>query len=685
MKKFNFIILLFTFFYSSFFYSLDLDDIMEFLKKDERHKEETLILGIKEIFREDNKVLDFRCDYFKENNDEEYFLYKNVVDLDYIYEVLPPYVGLKFLSEKIKDIFLLESVDIRVLNNGKEVLGYSFKEEPIKKKILKKDEATNKEKPIEEKDLKPEEKVILYKSRLIENKKITSKGINEYINFLKSKENKNLKKDFEDKLFYIKLQNEIEDNFIKQSKIIEKGGSVENLNLEFKDLNVALPEKEEEKDLDYYLNFPDEEKVPAKLEIADYKVKLEDEQSEEEKRKEEEAKKKEEEALLHKKKVNADYPGIFKFNKSFEYDFFIESVVDISEIYNFCKFSFYDRLVLKNVMHVMLRENIPPLTSNDLTSDYINLIINTDFFDVDEYLKFIKFHGVNETKFRMLMVYASIGASIERKTFPDSNYSKRDVYNYLISSNNHKVINTFNHYGILRVKFLKTDDKEVNFSSVQRLLEKIGSNEDFLKLYYSLEEEEDNIYIRFGTIDFPVEEFDYLREYFSLNVNNEVIGPIYKNNKISIIRVFDKDSKFSEQENLQLKVLHYFIKRNLFNNSAERELERDINIFKLKKTLSLLSKGESDTFMKKNCYLEFLNKDNSDPILFDSIKNLKKNGTTPILELDDGWHVLVVIGKEFMLDSDIYTEVVENIDKKCKKNYKREFINEGLDRMWYIV
>lgn len=346
--------------------------------------------------------------------------------------------------------------------------------------------------------------------------------------------------------------------------------------------------------------------------------------------------------LLEKEKfIKYDYPGIFKLGKSLEYDFLVQTIVDINVLYDLSSFSFLDRVFLKNLTNLMLRNKKEKISTARLALDFNRILFfnypNYDFDD-SEYFKITKLYGLDDNKFRSLMIYYSIGLHVnpEEDDYPELEYSKRDVYNYLISSNNYKTINTFNEYNVVRIKIFKDDDKDINFSLTEKVLEIMRNNEDLSDIYDFLIEEDATFHVRFGTIDFPFDNDDSLKEYFALNTYNDVIGPIYKNGKFHLVKVLDFKSKVFKEENIQIKVKHFFIERNLFDENLDKNLERESSIFQLKKALFLLSENRNITFMKKNYFIEFLNQDNSDPIIFNSIKNLKKNDITPILELDDG-------------------------------------------------
>lgn len=646
MKKIN-LILLFAFFYCFSFSSLDFGK--GFLDSIKTNNKQIINIFDLELILKNKKILDFRKVYFNK-------ISREVIDLNYLYTFLPSHINLKFVNDNNIDLISLKFFENlyrkTLFKDEKKVFPINIKE---KEKIyFKKIGLKSIKKKEKRKESKFKRMINRFNSMSTKNTIKNGENFVEFLRDLLDDDNeeslKTKKKRYENfikiNVNFEKLRKRVSKELIKEKKEIYKEKEIPIINEKIiNTINRKNVFANNYKQLQEKINVDDFEKI-----------------------------------------ITEGYGGILNIRHSPEYEFFVNSVIDLTEIYNLNTFSFYDRLVVKNLVYIMLDYRYKPVNFMQLCKDYDYMVFDSGFDDIREYLKYVNLYGLNDSQMKYLMIYASIACNLEPKEYPDTEYSKRDVYNYLISSNYYDVINTFNRYDILKIKFFKTDDKELNFSSTQNVYNKIKDNVDIINIADSLKDINVKLYFKFGTIDFPIEEFDSLKEYFANNVNNKIIGPIYKNNKISIIRIFDINNKFFKEEDLQIKVMHYFIKKSLNKeDGSENKFERDINLYKINRVLSLLTAEKTECFMKKNSYIEFLNKTNSDPFIFNSIKNLKKNEITPILELDDGWHILIVLGKEFNIDSELYKQIVDNIAKKCKRNHKSDFISQNLERIWYLA
>jgi hypothetical protein len=76
------------------------------------------------------------------------------------------------------------------------------------------------------------------------------------------------------------------------------------------------------------------------------------------------------------------------------------------------------------------------------------------------------------------------------------------------------------------------------------------------------------------------------------------------------------------------------------------------------------------TSKNKICWLD---KNETDPIIYEKIRNLNINETSNIIETETGWYIIKILDKIFDQQNNIYWYIVQNIIKEKIKLLNQQF------------
>lgn len=248
--------------------------------------------------------------------------------------------------------------------------------------------------------------------------------------------------------------------------------------------------------------------------------------------------------------------------------------------------------------------------------------------------------------------------------------SKDDIYNYTRLSNNQDDYNT-NVYTILKFKFEK--DK-IELKNLRKIMKEIKNNNEIRFQEYILNKNL-NVKIKIKKVDLNLKD-KKISNILRANINARVIGPVYENSNVYIIKILKKNNKITDSE-INLKVNHCFIKKNIKKNTQFFLNKKNEAIKKLKKIQTRLIKNK--TIKNDKCKDTWLNNSNTNKYIYDNIKDLEKNNVSQILEDQDGWHVMKIheknIDSNSVMSKEIKLCIQNNQLNKFRKNLLRSLKN----------
>ncbi|HIH2763075.1 MAG TPA: hypothetical protein ACYCC3_00170 [Candidatus Azoamicus sp.] len=140
------------------------------------------------------------------------------------------------------------------------------------------------------------------------------------------------------------------------------------------------------------------------------------------------------------------------------------------------------------------------------------------------------------------------------------------------------------------------------------------------------------------------------------NVNKEVIGPLYGRKNLTYIKILKKERRYIKGE-LDLKIRHCFIKKNIQKNAQIFVREKHTEIKALEKIRQNLIKNKN--IKNTICKDEWLRDLDINRSARRHLALLEKNEVSKVIEEPDGWRVAKILEKHFDPRSDAYRYIYD--------------------------
>ncbi len=367
----------------------------------------------------------------------------------------------------------------------------------------------------------------------------------------------------------------------------------------------------------------------------------------------------------YKNKATAmsDNTLITKYNL-FDYDSMLSLLLDLSDEDDYANFVLGDALMEVNQLKFVLKEKIK-IDSSDVIKAYVSYAMSSDL-TVKEYFKYMFEHGLS---FKMIRSFLEASIQIQKlhdkKLMNDLFVGKKEVFDYLNYTNSYDIKHYFNLYSFLQISYSEATIFKIRETYTLLKLANLENVIGYVK-------DEDG-FIDFFKVDLGDVRNRIIAEYIELYANEEIVGPIYENSKIFFLKVIKIESKFMEDE-IDLKVQHYFIKKNLNLDISDNLEIRRHNVNNLERIIRKFNRyGECDDFAGYS-NTEYLNKKSLDKDFYDVIKDLSKNEFSDILEFVDGWHLIRFISKEYNVFAKPYKVLTSIIMERKLALARKEYI-----------
>ncbi len=364
------------------------------------------------------------------------------------------------------------------------------------------------------------------------------------------------------------------------------------------------------------------------------------------------------------------YLGKYDFEK---YKILLGMFIDIDDMSNEKLFLVKDLLGVFIQVSETVKEKIKPKDIN-ITIPYIRYFFDTDI-SIGENLQYIYQNNFSiDDLQKFLSITAKIDKLHEKKILTDLTVGANEIYKHLKYSNSDYIQYSFYSYYVLRVKFNKSKINGNNIIIMRNIFKSLKNDTDIQFFLDYCKMKNINISYKYLSIDPGKEKYMVLQEFIKDNINNDIIGPEYANNKIIFLKIIKKSCEIPEHD-IDIKTQHFFIGKDLDSDNIFELGIRSFNVDRLKRMGNKFDYKNKSIF-SKHYRIDYFNKHDDDSTVYENIKNLSKNNFSSILEFDDGWHLFKVVGREYTVTSTAYKALYDLILAQkvvlAKKNYARK-------------
>lgn len=254
--------------------------------------------------------------------------------------------------------------------------------------------------------------------------------------------------------------------------------------------------------------------------------------------------------------------------------------------------------------------------------------------------------------------------------------SRDDFYNFVKHSNAYDAQECIFRYKIMKISFIKKENNKTNIKNIKIAHDYIKKSDikNGINIYFrdiSL-----LIKIEFLNFNYPnKEKFKFTKKY-AANLENDILGPFYLNNKIVLNKIIKK--KYSvEKKDLNVRVGFIFFKKNSLKVKNERFKPTKVLVQRLDKIKQKLkNKNNKNNKDLRYAWLDELKLPLSK---INELKELNENDVD-IVESRAGWFVIKILFKDF--DKNFQPSATLNLIVKREKFVKlrKNFINNMLRR-----
>lgn len=322
--------------------------------------------------------------------------------------------------------------------------------------------------------------------------------------------------------------------------------------------------------------------------------------------------------------------------------------------------------------------------------------------DPDDHSNYLSMSKLDESYIKKFLNATLLVQKLHSKKLPKQHPIPRiELNNYFKYSDNYEKKYSFYSYSILQTKVIKSDNISQNLGNVGTMFSALRKEctlehtIEYVKNYTKgviisiIKDDEEN-----------KEIYQNMLTYISASPDKLLIGPFYNDNDIFLLKIFEKTSLFRE-EDIDIKVYHYFIKKDSpskdesENESTSKDKsesvedidfdEKSYNTTRLKRVIARSYKMKYDDFLKSYATIEYLNKLTTIKKIYDIVKPLKKNECSNILELDDGWHLFMVIDREYNVNASCYKNLSADVLGRKIAIEKRRYVQDAINGSYLLT
>ncbi|HIH2763711.1 MAG TPA: peptidylprolyl isomerase [Candidatus Azoamicus sp.] len=372
-----------------------------------------------------------------------------------------------------------------------------------------------------------------------------------------------------------------------------------------------------------------------------------------------------------------------------------EKITLKSKINTYCNivkiFSNREKINKFDLKNKIIKELTIINTYNELLKDY-TITINKESLDAiykesaeKKYISLTTFQNLIEKKYKIQKKYIkefiinNLALNKMQKTIISEELilSDKEILNFFNIANYKYYAKNLYDVKVIEVSFIRKRKKN-NFKIIRTLINNLEKESDIEQIKLKLDKTLPNLTCKMVDLNNPKNKIYYfLRFYLDKNFKKNIVGPFFMDKYVYIYRIVEKRNK-TENYRSYIKISYHTIQKKKLcekkNTLKFLELNQDIKKIEIEK---ITKKKE------KTCWLD---KDETDPMIYDQIKNLKINETSKIIETQTGWYIIKILDKIFDQKSNIYGYIVQNIMIEKIKLLTQQFednITKNIDIRYY--
>lgn len=269
---------------------------------------------------------------------------------------------------------------------------------------------------------------------------------------------------------------------------------------------------------------------------------------------------------------------------------------------------------------------------------------------IPEFLKILaKFHLCIDDFNNFLMDTIAVDKFHDKLIVPKLPLTHDNIYDFSKFSNNQDFFTT----DIYTALIISISKKKFNLLNVKNLYKSLVEN-DLIDLREKFNEGKYGIKVRLTLVYIDPNKRKYRNMGVNDNINKKIIGPIPGKRKMIYIKILKKERKYTMGE-LDLKIRHCFIKKNIKKNTQTSIYEKNAEIKILERLRHQLKKNKKPT--DSICKDEWLKDLELNKTARSHLAVLEKNEVSKVFEDSNGWHVAKILEKHLNKRSDAYENI----------------------------
>lgn len=288
-----------------------------------------------------------------------------------------------------------------------------------------------------------------------------------------------------------------------------------------------------------------------------------------------------------------------------------------------------------------------------------------------KYLSLLQFKKIIEKKYKIKskfikeFIINNIAINKMQKTLisEDIILSDKEISNFFNISNYKTYTKNLFMVKVLEISFVRQRKKN-HLKILKQLINNLDTESDIEKIKSHVDKKLRDLGIKIVDLnDAKNKHYYFLKYHLDNNISQNIIGPFFLNNYIYLYKIIDKKNKTDHYKS--------YIKIN-YNIIQKKKLIKKKNTF----NFLILNKEQNNINIYKKTNTCWIDKENTTPIIYDTIKNLKINDVSNVIETNTGWYIIKVIDRIFDHNSNIYTYIVQNIMSEKIKLLTQQFENK---------
>lgn len=245
--------------------------------------------------------------------------------------------------------------------------------------------------------------------------------------------------------------------------------------------------------------------------------------------------------------------------------------------------------------------------------------------------------------------------------------SDKEILNFFNISNYKDYAKNFYDIQVIEISFVRKKNKN-NFKIMKTVINNLEKESNIEKIKSNLDPMLTRLTCKVVDLNNPKNKiYHFLRFHLDKNFKENLMGPFFMDDYVYLYKIIKKRNK-TENYKSSIKISYHTLQKKKLC-----EKKNTLKFLEFNKEVKKINMKKIFTSKNKICWLD---KNETDPIIYEKIRNLNINEISNVIETETGWYIIKILDKIFDQQNNIYWYIVQNIIKEKIKLLNQQFENK---------